>query len=600
VSYSPTGQDDSETSRFAAKANPAHEKWRNAVNRFRTITLTFVFVILTATFSAADIYIAQNAVGGNTGADCADAHAASWFNSTANWGSGQSQIGPGTTVHLCGTFNAPAGANGYLTFQGSGNSTSGPITLQFESGAVLTAPYWGTSGAIATGGTNSYLVVDGVCTASLSTGQCTSTQGTIQATLDGSPGATCPGGACQYQQNGFAVNLSTNGNCNNCEIKNLTISDMYVHTAASNDSGGNNAIELTGNNVSIDNNIIHDTCWAINAGYTASGTANISVFNNTVYNIDHGVAVGDSGNASLSGLYVYGNIIHDFSNWDTAGDFWHHDGIHVYANNSSTLSAPIAVYNNYIYGNWGNNFNAGTYIEVAVSGSSIGQHYIFNNIYAPSAGTSANGSINDKVNGTCGSFFNNDGVSGGNISTPGFNYGEGGGACTGGYVENSIFAGTGTNGNIGIYALNARPTSSDYNVWYNTYFGDAMYYSTNGLWFVCVIHKTGCAGASAWDLTTGFDSHSTTNNPVLTSISTCSSGTATGCGLSSSSSAAYSSGTNLYATCNGQPNPGLGALCYDYAGNQRSQSGNWDIGAYAFNSTGAPPSPPTGLTASVE
>ena len=31
--------------------------------------------------------IAQNAAGGNTGADCADAHAVSWFNTSSNWGS---------------------------------------------------------------------------------------------------------------------------------------------------------------------------------------------------------------------------------------------------------------------------------------------------------------------------------------------------------------------------------------------------------------------------------------------------------------------------------------------------------------------------------
>ena len=570
------------------------------MNGPRKLILAVMFVILAAGFSTAtDIYIAQNAAGGNTGADCADAHAVAWFNSSSNWGSNTGLIGPGTTVHLCGTFTASAGSSGYLTFHGNGSSGS-PITVHFEVGALMTAPYWGSNGAISASG-GSYLVVDGVCTASDSLGRCTATQGTIQATLDGSPGATCPGGACQYQQNGFAVNMSPNGaNCNNCEIKNLTISDMYIHTASSNDSGGNNGIGMNGNSISIDNNIIHDTCWAINTGYGTAGTSNINVFNNTIYNIDHGVAVGDSGNASLSGLYIYGNLIHDFSNWDTAGDFWHHDGIHVYANNSSTLSAPIAIYNNYIYGNWGNNLNAGIYIEVAVSGASIAAHHVFNNIFAPSAGTSANGAINDKVNGTCGSFFNNDAIGQGGVSAPGFNFGQGGGTCTGGYVQNSIFAGTGANGNIGIYALNAALTASDYNVWYNTYYGDAMYDSVHGDWFICAIHQSGCTVASAWDQTTGFDSHSTANNPVLTSVSTCSSGTATGCSLSSSTSPAHNAGTNLYATCNGQPNPGLGALCYDYAGNQRPQSGNWDIGAYAYGTTGNAPNPPTGLSASVQ
>ena len=71
------------------------------MNGPRKLLLAVMFVILAATFSAAsDIYIAQNATGGNTGADCADAHAASWFNSSSNWGSGSGKIGPGTTVHL--------------------------------------------------------------------------------------------------------------------------------------------------------------------------------------------------------------------------------------------------------------------------------------------------------------------------------------------------------------------------------------------------------------------------------------------------------------------------------------------------------------------
>ncbi len=159
------------------------------MNGPRKLILALMFVILAAGFStASDIYIAQNAAGANTGADCSDAHAAAWFNSSSNWGSNSGLIGPGTTVHLCGTFTAPAGSSGYLTFHGSGTSGK-PITLLFESGAVLTAPYWGNdpngfSGAINASGL-SYITVDG------------GTNGTIQATSNGT-GLT-------YQQAGSAV-----------------------------------------------------------------------------------------------------------------------------------------------------------------------------------------------------------------------------------------------------------------------------------------------------------------------------------------------------------------------------------------------------------
>jgi len=68
-------------------------------------------------------------------------------------------------------------------------------------------------------------------------------------------------------------------------------------------------------------------------------------------------------------------------------------------------------------------------------------------------------------------------------------------------------------------------------------------------------------------------------------------------------SPAIRTGANLYSTCNGQPNPGLGALCFDFAGNVRSSTAPWDIGAYQYCPPGActqtpppPPPPPPGGT----
>src|SRR6202040_1977163 len=64
-----------------------------------------------AAAAASGIFIAQNAAGAANGADCADAYAYAFFNNSANWGSGANQIGPGTTIHLCGTFSMSAGAS---------------------------------------------------------------------------------------------------------------------------------------------------------------------------------------------------------------------------------------------------------------------------------------------------------------------------------------------------------------------------------------------------------------------------------------------------------------------------------------------------------
>ena len=76
-----------------------------------------LFVSVVGSFAAAqNVYIAQVATGGADGSSCANAYAIGFFNSSGNWGTGPAQIGPGTTVHLCGTITT------MLTFQGSGNS----------------------------------------------------------------------------------------------------------------------------------------------------------------------------------------------------------------------------------------------------------------------------------------------------------------------------------------------------------------------------------------------------------------------------------------------------------------------------------------------
>ncbi len=64
--------------------------------------------LCTGVAKANDIYIAQSAAGSANGSNCANAYAATFFNTAANWGSGANKIGPGTTVHLCGTISVPS------------------------------------------------------------------------------------------------------------------------------------------------------------------------------------------------------------------------------------------------------------------------------------------------------------------------------------------------------------------------------------------------------------------------------------------------------------------------------------------------------------
>jgi hypothetical protein len=60
-------------------------------------------------------------------------------------------------------------------------------------------------------------------------------------------------------------------------------------------------------------------------------------------------------------------------------------------------------------------------------------------------------------------------------------------------------------------------------------------------------------------------------------------------------------GHNLSSLCSGQPNPGIGALCYDAAGNARpGGTTSWDLGAYSSGTTATTVAPPSSLVATVQ
>ena len=78
--------------------------------------------------AANSVYISQS--GGGTGASCASPLAASYFNTSGNWSATPTgtQIGPGTTVFLCGVITTN------LTFQGNG-SVGGSSTCGYAATA---------------------------------------------------------------------------------------------------------------------------------------------------------------------------------------------------------------------------------------------------------------------------------------------------------------------------------------------------------------------------------------------------------------------------------------------------------------------------------
>jgi hypothetical protein len=351
--------------------------------------LSLIVVVLSAIFfynpvpvlaSNSNIYIAQSAMGANSGADCADAYAVGFFNKSSDWGTGASQIAPGTTVHLCGTISSA------LTIEGSGSSTS-PITILFESGAMMSAPNWGEGGAAIGGSGINYITIDG------------GTNGTIQATSNGT------GLATQVDDTGVALY-----NCSNCIIRNLTVSNMYVHTYTPTDESGENTGGIyiaNGNNIAMYSNTVHDAKWGVAYSFNTAGNSNVTLYNNIVYHCDHGVAL-ESGdpNASLSNATVYGNNIYDGYLWDDNANDNHHDGIHTWAVQSGTSISGLMVYSNYIHGNWGFGLNAFIYMEVE-SGGLENNSLAFNNLLVDSTTLSHYGCGYLCVLGSAAGIYNN-------------------------------------------------------------------------------------------------------------------------------------------------------------------------------------------------
>ncbi|HVM77365.1 MAG TPA: Ig-like domain-containing protein, partial [Candidatus Paceibacterota bacterium] len=506
-------------------------------------TNTSQITVTVANNASGNIYISQSGSGTGSGSDCSNTHPVSWFNASGNWGSNAGQIGPGTTVHLCGTFTAPAGTSNYLTFQGGGTSGN-PITLKFESGALIQAPYW--SGAAIDLTSKSYVTVDG------------GTNGTIQATANGTNLANQQdNGECI--NNGFPASVSTN-----VTVQNVTCQNLYVDASLA-DNGGEDTYGFdiwNVSNLTIQNNVIHDLKWGIRNSYAINNTySNLTIKNNTIYNIDHGWFGGDSNvggtGAIVSNMYIYGNTVHDFANWDNALDNNHHDGFHLNANSANTRFSNFFLYDNYLYGDVGMYANAGFFSYPTANNES--GVYIFNNVFI---NTSSNHCWADgfvafySVSPGPLLVTNNTLVSKAvSCKDNGLDYG----ASQGLTFENNIIQNT---ANASVYAM---PNSTLSGLNYNDY-SLSPSWAYNGTWYSTL---------ASWTSATGFDTNSTVANPNLNASY-----------IPQTGSSAIGSGVNFYSICSGQPNPGLGALCSDYAGNPRPASGAWDIGAYYVGSGG--------------
>jgi hypothetical protein len=520
--------------------------------RFLVVVAVMAITASLTSASAGNVYIAQSSSGASNGADCADAFPVTWFNSAANWGSGSNQIGPGTTVHLCGTFSGAANST-MLSAHGSGASGA-PITILFESGANLTSPAWNAFGAIAIVGVN-WVVVDG------------GTNGTIQNTQNGT--------GLAFAQNSKGVYMS---GVNNVTVKNLTIANMCQHTAPTDTTGCNTsgtddaAIAMSDNgasssNVTITQNTIHDTNTGIVILLNA-GDANFFVTNNTISRTNWGANFGASPGAS--GPIIFSNnavscVVAGECNWDGNGNVFHHNGVIVDPGDGVTMTGMVFS-NNYFH-----DINPSTghiFIDPSGSGDTPGIQ-IYNNIFYTTPGQPGpqNGAIAVGIGVSSSINVNNTIVGGGSPIgitvqlTP--------------TVKNNIVV----NVQYG-ELLNAGYTSvsSDYNDFSNLSQGMQAGSVYNG-------------GLAAWQTSTGFDAHSISANPNLSALFTLNAG-----------SPAIGKGTNLSGLGiaglrTGAPQSfGAGGSCGTGCV-PRPSSGAWDMGAFPSGGTSTPaPNPPSGLS----
>lgn len=470
--------------------------------------------------NGANYYIAQTAAGAGDASSCANAKASSW-----NWLS--PNVADGDTIHLCGTFTSQ------LSAKISGSSVG--ITLLFEAGAKFSAPVFGATGAIYVPSKN-YITIDG------------GGNGLIENTSNGD------GLATQNVSSGIYVDRA-----DHLEIKNLTISNIYVHTqnssvGASPDSYG---VVIDGStNLLAHNNIIHDVKSGFFRLATFSGS-NLSFYTNTTYNTNwgFGITVGGAG-IVLDSINVYNNDISMGNAWDDMTNGNHHNGLYAFTDASGAGQITnLAFYGNICHGAPG---------EVWTSTACFFTEYgvpspkIYNNLFIGVLGDPANGYINLQT-GTAASsplianntFLGTHNATYGAITPRCITFANN--TATTGTIQNNLCSTVAQ----GIASNSGSSFTSDYDNIYNvTYYG-----AVNGT------NYSAWSGGGSWQAA-GFDVHGINSNPMLTTAY------ALGAG-----SPAIGAGTNLTSL-------GITALNSDKNGIPRPSSGAWDIGAYQYVSGG--------------
>jgi hypothetical protein len=534
----------------------------DSVNGPRNLVLAVTLVFLAIDFSSAstvatDIYVAQNAAGVNSGVDCADAHSATWLNSSANWGSTTGQIHSGVTVHLCGTISTA------LTAQGSGLSGS-PVTILFEANARISLTVCPSYGCLNIAN-KSYIVIDGGTTCGWINNAQVACNGTVQSTASGSSfgnGST----------SAFGVEATA---CAYCEIRNLNISNIYQHTSSTDATSGDfRCIDQLGiptpaATFLVHNNMIHD-CGS-GAVYVpgSSNDDGLGYYNNYSYNVNSSLDISNNNNGTLTAAAVHDNHFGSTANWDSTSPlcFAHHNSLHAFA--YTTTNSGIDYYNNLIDGNWGNCATSGLFIEG--NGSVNSNVRVFNNVWRITYQQENNGIVSITAGGFA-RFYNNTIIGDSPLGDLCVSMDGLAGATL--YFENNIVSTCGT-------LFSTRTASLFSALDYNVYGGNnANPWTDQSIpqWYSTL---------AAWKSYCNCDSHSSfgaSSSYVGVNAN----------GTLQSGSPAIGAAINLTTL-------GITTLDSDIAGVSRpGGSTPWDGGVYNSSSSATAPSAPTGLAALVQ
>ena len=537
--------------------------------------LFVLFVCLMPAFAhAEDLYVAQTAIGADTGTNCANAHAAIWFNTAANWGAGAGKISAGDTAHICGVWTGASNST-LLTFQ-TGGTAGNVITLTFETGALLQAPYFAQVGGAINLNAKSHLLIDGGATCGTVNGRAVSIgacNGTIKNTANGTNLANQQGSTAIY----------SSGNPTDIEIRDLVIS-LYLRVDSHNNEsaadGGHDWgiwFDHSGfTDVRVHHNNIQHTSRAVVLDFEGASCSNLQVYNNYVADMGWGLAVTGFGDGTAcQNIQIHDNEITNWDNWVSPSGAFHANGIILFngctgdTNNCSVGDTSSNLYNNYVHGDL-----SGGFIGSSPSGlispqdHSVGFNIFNNRLTCPVGSLSCGGAVywlgcdygGSRACGGGGMVYNNTiNMVGGNCVLVDTVV-----AVT---VKNNVLTG-GCNGII-MLRDNWTQIVSDYN--------DG--YSLNNNNWVCNNASTGpptCLTLAQFQVAPySQDLHSTNQNPSLDSESRLQTG-----------SAAIGTGTNLTSL-------GIVALNVDANGTPRLVTGAWDVGAFEFIASPTPTPTPS-------